>query len=128
MMKAPGSLSFSSAMAAGENGRPQSQHGKSQCAIQNQQVWVGTGLHGLAARHHNVTIPPAHLDGGLKWVCGQAGTHFPPASTALVWASQTIPTQTSSRATKHWRAGRDQGPNAGTLPLKTPCPFLVLPS
>lgn len=87
MMKAPGSLSFSSAMAAGENGRPQSWHSESRQALQNQQVWVGMGCPSSVASQLGTTTfycPPCTSGWGSQvGLQPGRGSSAPSASAAL---------------------------------------------
>lgn len=126
MMKAPGSLSFSSAMAAGENSRPQSQHGKSRHALRNQHVWVGMGHPGSMASQPGTAMLPSPLHIWMGVSSGSAARQglispLPP----LPWHGYlraSIPTQPSSEqpSTREQAGTRDQ--------MLGPCPLLVLPS
>lgn len=76
MMKAPGSLSFSSAMAVGEKGRPETRHSQRQSALPNQRRGSGQAAH---TGHRDVTINPARLGWGSSGSVARKG-HISPFS------------------------------------------------
>lgn len=125
MMKAPGSLSFSSAMAVEENGRSQSWHGETPCALQNQQVWVRTGHPGSIASQlgTELLLMPLHI--WIGFLCERA------ARQGLISLSPPLPFHGYLRTPISTQPSSEKpstGEKAGTLPMKAPCPQLVLPS